>query len=103
MANFSGRRRSHRQRGACDDFVNLEDLSSPSSKMLIGVEFTCVHIDKCVRRVFVVLCISKKKHTCVVSLLYCVFRKKAYVVRGIHLFALLPPAQACPAGHVCPR
>ena len=36
---FSDRRRSRRQRGACGDFVNLEDLPAQSSKMLIGVGF----------------------------------------------------------------
>ena len=39
---FSGRRCSHRQRGACGDFVNLEDLPAQSSKMLIGVGFVYV-------------------------------------------------------------
>ncbi|TVU46182.1 hypothetical protein EJB05_05701 [Eragrostis curvula] len=33
---FSDRRRGRRQRGASGDFVNLEDLSAQSSKMLIG-------------------------------------------------------------------
>jgi hypothetical protein len=36
---FSGRRRSCCQRGACGDFVNLEDLPAQSSKMLLGVGF----------------------------------------------------------------
>ena len=42
--SWSGRRRSRRQRGACGDFVNFEDLPAQSSKMLIGVGLrTCVH------------------------------------------------------------
>jgi hypothetical protein len=40
---FSGRRRSRRQRDACGDFVNLEDLPAQSSKMLLGVWFACVY------------------------------------------------------------
>jgi hypothetical protein len=40
---FSGRRHSRRQRGACGDFVNLEDLLAQSSKMLLGVGFACVY------------------------------------------------------------
>jgi hypothetical protein len=40
---FSGRRRSRRRRGACGDFVNLEDLPVQSSKMLLGVGFACVY------------------------------------------------------------
>ena len=39
---FSGRRHSRRQRGACGDFGNLEDLSAQSPKMLIKVGFTFV-------------------------------------------------------------
>ena len=39
---FSGRRHSRRQRGACGDFGNLEDLSVQSPKMLIKVEFAFV-------------------------------------------------------------
>jgi hypothetical protein len=31
-------------RGACGDFVNLEDLPAQSSKMLIGVGFACVYL-----------------------------------------------------------
>jgi hypothetical protein len=40
---FSGSRRSRRQRGACGDFVNLDDLPAQSSKMLLGVGFACVY------------------------------------------------------------
>jgi len=36
---FNGRRRFRQQRGACGDFVNIEDLPAQSSKMLIGVGF----------------------------------------------------------------
>jgi hypothetical protein len=39
---FSGRRRSRRQRDACGDFINLENLPAQSSKMIIRVEFACV-------------------------------------------------------------
>lgn len=39
---FNGRWRYRRQRGVCDDFVNLENVSSQASKMLLGVEFACV-------------------------------------------------------------
>ena len=42
VCEFSGRRRSRRQRGACGDFVNIEDLLAQSSKMLIGVGFAYV-------------------------------------------------------------
>jgi hypothetical protein len=31
------------ERGACGDFVNLEDLPAKSSKMLLGVGFACVY------------------------------------------------------------
>jgi hypothetical protein len=34
---------STRQQNACGDFVNLEDLSAQSSKMLLGVGFACVY------------------------------------------------------------
>jgi hypothetical protein len=40
---FSGRRHSRRQRGACGDFANLEELPAQSSKMLLGVGFACGH------------------------------------------------------------
>jgi hypothetical protein len=40
---FSGRRRSRRQRGACGDFVNLEDFPAQSLKMLLGVGFARVY------------------------------------------------------------
>ena len=39
----SGRRHSCRQRGACGDFINLEDLPAQSSIMLIGLEFAYVY------------------------------------------------------------
>ena len=43
---FSGKRCSRRQRGACGDIVNLEDLPARSSKVLIGIDLhTCVHRD----------------------------------------------------------
>jgi hypothetical protein len=63
---FSGRRRSRRQRGACGDFVNLEDLPAQSSKMLLGVWLrACIHRDEYtyVVRVSDVLYNSKKKCT----------------------------------------
>jgi hypothetical protein len=41
---FSGRRRSRRHRGACGDFVNLEDSPAQFLKMLLGVGFACVFI-----------------------------------------------------------
>jgi hypothetical protein len=41
---FSGRRRSRRQRGACGEFVNLEDLPVQSSKMGLRVGFARVFI-----------------------------------------------------------
>jgi hypothetical protein len=40
---FSDMRRTRRQRGACGDFVNLEDLPAQSSKMLLWVGFECVY------------------------------------------------------------
>ena len=40
---ISGRRRFHQQRGICDDFVNLEDLPTHSSKMLIEIGFALLH------------------------------------------------------------
>jgi hypothetical protein len=65
---FSGFRR---QRGACGDFVNLEDLLAQSSKMLLGVEFACVciHRDECACVVSVsdVLCNSQKNELAVVK------------------------------------
>jgi hypothetical protein len=43
LCAFSGWRRSRRQRGACGDFVNLEDLPAQSSKILLGIGFACVY------------------------------------------------------------
>jgi hypothetical protein len=34
---------ARRQRDACGDFVNLEDLPAQSSKMFLEVGFTCVY------------------------------------------------------------
>jgi hypothetical protein len=41
VCTFSGRWCSRRQRGVCDDFVNLEDISS---KMLLRVGFAHLFI-----------------------------------------------------------
>jgi hypothetical protein len=40
---------SSMQQRACGDFVNLEDLSAQSSKILLEVGFACVFIGVCVR------------------------------------------------------
>ena len=34
---------ARRQRGTCDDFVNLDDLPAQSLKMLIGIWFAYVY------------------------------------------------------------
>jgi hypothetical protein len=60
---FSGRRCSRRQWGARGDFVNLEDLSSQSSKMFLRVGFACVFIGMNIRALWV-------------HAMYCVIRKK---------------------------
>jgi hypothetical protein len=60
-------RRSCRQRDVYGEFVNLEVVSSRSSKILIGIGFVCVRVCvhkgeyACVVGVFVVLCKSKKQ------------------------------------------
>jgi hypothetical protein len=63
---FSGRRRSRRRRGACGDFVNLEDLPVVFEDAPRGRVCVCVFIGMCVRALWV-------------SPMYCVIRKKQWV------------------------
>jgi hypothetical protein len=63
VCGFSGGRRSRRQRGVCGDFVDIEDLPAQSSKMFVGVGFTCVFIGMsvCALRVSPMYCAIRKK------------------------------------------
>jgi hypothetical protein len=72
---FSGRRHYRRQRVACGDFVNLEDLPAQSSKMLLGGR-VCVRVFiemsvrallvfpmYCVIQIYIYVCVRARTHT----------------------------------------
>jgi hypothetical protein len=91
---FRGRRRFRRQRGVCGDFVNLEDLPTRSSKMLLGVGFrACIHRDECTYVVSVsdVLCKSQKRKkelpnfTWRINLVFCQLVKNICQVKKEHI------------------